>query len=233
MKKVIVVTLAALALGGCAQNPYYGEHANTTRGATIGAGAGAVLGNVVGGSGDRTKGGLIGAAVGATIGGLVGRQMDKQEAELRQQMAGTGVEVQRQGDTIRLQAPENITFDTNRADIKPQFQPVLSQLAQSIEQYPGTVVQIEGHTDSTGAAAYNQTLSENRAGSVRSYMIQRGVDANRLAAFGYGMTRPVADNDTPAGRAQNRRVEVLIVPTQQPAAEQPSQQPVQTHAPRY
>jgi len=222
MKKTFLLAAAAtLLVAGCAQNPYYGDTANTARGATVGAGAGAVLGNVVSGSGDRTKGGLIGAAVGATIGGLVGRQMDKQEAELRQQMAGTGVEVQRQGDTIRLQAPENITFDTNRAEVKPQFQPVLTQLSQSIQQYPGTLVQIEGHTDSTGSAAYNQTLSENRAGAVRSYMVQRGVEPTRLASVGYGMTRPVADNTTVAGRAQNRRVEVLIVPTQQPGQAAP------------
>jgi outer membrane protein OmpA-like peptidoglycan-associated protein len=146
--------------------------------------------------------------------------MDKQEAELRQQMQGTGVDVQRQGDTIRLQAPENITFDTNRAVVKPQFQPVLGQLAQSIQQYPGTVVQVEGHTDSTGAADYNQTLSENRANSVRSYLVQRGVESNRLVAVGYGMSRPVADNASPAGRAQNRRVEVLIVPQQQQQQQQ-------------
>jgi outer membrane protein OmpA-like peptidoglycan-associated protein len=216
MRKTILFAAAAgLLAAGCAQNPYYGDTANTARGATIGAGAGAVLGNVVSGSGDRTKGGLIGAAVGATVGGLIGRQMDKQEAELRQQMQGTGVAVQRQGDTIRLQAPENITFDTNRAEVKPQFQPVLSQLAQSIQQYPGTVVQVQGHTDSTGAATYNQTLSENRAESVRSYLVQRGVASDRLDAVGFGATRPVADNGTPTGRAQNRRVELLIVPQQQ------------------
>jgi outer membrane protein OmpA-like peptidoglycan-associated protein len=216
MTKTIFFAAAATLLAvGCAQNPYYGDTAQTARGATIGAGAGAVIGNVAAGSGDRTKGGLIGAAIGATVGGLIGRQMDKQEAELRQQMQGTGVDVQRQGDTIRLQAPENITFDTNRAVVKPQFQPVLGQLAQSIQQYPGTVVQVEGHTDSTGAADYNQTLSENRANSVRSYLVQRGVESNRLVAVGYGMSRPVADNASPAGRAQNRRVEVLIVPQQQ------------------
>lgn len=228
MKKTLIVTaLSILTVAGCAQNPFYGEHAQTTRGAAIGAGAGAILGNVVAGSGDRTKGGLIGAAIGATVGGLVGRQMDKQEAELRQQMAGTGVQVQRQGDTIRLQAPENITFDTGRADVKPQFQPVLSRLSQSIQQYPDTIVQIEGHTDSTGAASFNQTLSENRAESVRSYMTQRGVESNRLIAVGYGASRPVADNGTPQGRAQNRRVEVLIVPAQaqQPGAMQPAPGP--------
>lgn len=215
IRTALALGASALLLTACAGNPYYGDSANTARGATIGAGAGAVLGGVASSRGDRTKGVLIGAAVGATVGGLIGHQMDKQEAELRRDMAGTGVEVVREGDTIRLQAPENITFDTNRADIRPQFQPVLEQLAQSIRQYPGTVVQVEGHTDATGAAAYNQTLSENRAASVRSYLIQRGVEANRLIAVGYGMTRPIADNNTAAGRAQNRRVEILIVPQQQ------------------
>lgn len=214
-KTTPLLAAALLALAGCAQNPFYGENAQTARGAAIGGGAGAVLGNVVAGKGDRTKGSLIGAAIGATVGGLIGRQMDQQEAQLRQQMAGTGVEVQRQGDTIRLQAPENITFDSGRADIKPQFGPVLTQLAGSIRQYPGTVVQIEGHTDSTGSASYNQTLSENRAEAARGALIQQGVDGARLAAVGYGMSRPVADNTTPQGRAQNRRVEILIVPAQQ------------------
>ncbi|WP_026295685.1 OmpA family protein [Aromatoleum toluclasticum] len=228
MKKTLIVTaLSILTVAGCAQNPFYGENAQTARGAAIGAGAGAILGNVVAGSGNRTTGGLVGAAIGATVGGLVGRQMDKQEADLRQQMAGTGVQVQRQGDTIRLQAPENITFDTGRADVKPQFQPVLTRVSQSIQQYPDTVVQIEGHTDSTGSASFNQTLSENRAEAVRSYMGQRGVDANRLVAVGYGASRPVADNSTPQGRAQNRRVEVLIVPAQaqQPGTMQPAPAP--------
>jgi outer membrane protein OmpA-like peptidoglycan-associated protein len=214
MNKLILTAAAAALLAGCATNPYTGEHAKTATGATIGAGAGAILGGVVSSRGDRTKGVLIGTAVGATVGGLIGRQMDQQEAELRREMAGSGVEVMREGDTIRLQAPENITFDTNRADIKPQFGPVLDQVARSIRQYPGTLVQIEGHTDATGSAAYNQTLSENRAASVRSYLVQRGVEANRLIAVGYGMTRPIADNATAAGRAQNRRVEILIVPEQ-------------------
>lgn len=214
MNRLIIASLSAVMLGACATNPYTGEHAKTATGATIGAGAGAVLGGAVSGRSDRTKGAVIGAVVGATVGGLIGRQMDKQEAELRQSMEGSGVEVMREGDTIRLQAPENITFDTNRADVKPQFQAVLGQLAQSIRQYPGTVVQVEGHTDSTGSAAYNQTLSENRAASVRSHLVQQGVNPARLIAVGYGMTRPIADNSTAAGRAQNRRVEILIVPEQ-------------------
>jgi outer membrane protein OmpA-like peptidoglycan-associated protein len=228
----IFAAAAVMVVAGCAQNPFYGDNAQTARGAAIGAGAGAVLGNVAGGHGDRTKGGLIGAAIGATVGGLIGRQMDKQEADLRQQMAGTGVAVQRQGDTIRLQAPESITFDTSRADVKPQFTPVLTQMAQSIRQYPGTVVQVEGHTDSTGSAGFNQTLSDNRADAVRSTLIRNGVEPSRIAAVGYGESRPVASNDTTQGRAQNRRVEVLIVPAQEssqsspaPSSERPASQP--------
>jgi len=216
MKRILVTAATSLlVLAGCNTNPYTGDYSRTATGATVGAGAGAILGNVIAGSGNKTGGTLVGAAVGATVGGLIGYQMDQQEAELRRQMAGSGVDIYREGDTIRLQAPENITFDVNRSDVKPQFRPVLDQLAQSIQQYPGTVVQVEGHTDSTGSAAYNQTLSENRANSVRNYLVQRGVDSQRIYAVGYGFTRPIADNSTPEGRAQNRRVEILIVPVQQ------------------
>jgi len=215
-KNISLVALAAVVvLAGCESNPYTGENRRTATGATIGAGAGAILGAGVSGRSDRTQGVLIGAAVGATVGGLIGRQMDKQEAELRRDMQGTGVDVVREGDTIRLNAPDSITFDVNRAEVKPQFRSVLDQIAASIRQYPGTVVRVEGHTDSTGSAAYNQTLSENRAKSVASYLIGRGVEANRIQAMGYGYSRPIADNNTAAGRAMNRRVEVLIIPQAQ------------------
>ncbi len=207
-----VLLIAGALLAGCAQNPYTGENRQAATGATIGAGAGALLGNLVAGSGNRTGGTLIGAAVGATVGGLVGHQMDQQEAELRQQMANTGVEVQRQGDTIRLQAPGSITFATNSSQVRPEFQHTLDQIASSIVQYPNTVVRVEGHTDSTGSAAYNQQLSVNRAQSVVSYLAQHGVPYDRMQAIGYGMTRPIASNDTAAGRAKNRRVEILIIP---------------------
>lgn len=211
-KATIFAALLALALAGCETNPYQGEHKKAATGATVGAGAGAVVGGVAAGSGDRTKGAVLGAVIGAAIGGVVGHQMDKQEAAIRKDMEGTGVEVQREGDTLRLQAPSNITFDTNRAEVKAEFKPILDQLANSINQYPDTVIRVEGHTDSVGSAAYNQTLSENRANSVRSYLVQRGVAASRIEAVGYGLTRPIADNATEAGRAQNRRVEILIVP---------------------
>ncbi len=213
MKRMILIAAAsALVLAGCAQNPYTGEHKRTATGATVGAGAGAALGQLIGGD---TKGTLIGAAVGATVGGLVGRQMDQQERQLREEMAGTGVDVQREGDTIRLQAPESITFDTDSADIKPQFQGPLANIAESVRQYPNTVVRVEGHTDSTGSASYNQNLSLNRAESVTSYLAREGVDPARMQAVGYGFSRPIATNDTPEGRAQNRRVEILILPQEQ------------------
>ncbi len=216
MKKIVVfgVIAAMTVLAGCAQNPYQGEYANTAGGATIGAGVGALAGNLIAGSGNRTGGTLIGAAVGAGVGGLIGNQMDKQAAQLQQQMANTGVQVERQGDGIHIQAPEAITFNTNSATLKPQFMPVLQQLAQSVNQYPGTIVRVEGNTDSTGSASYNQQLSLNRAQSVASALSQYGVPYNRIQAIGYGMTRPIASNATAAGRAQNRRVDILIVPAQ-------------------
>ncbi len=216
MKRTILIgSILAIFLAGCETNPYQGEHRKAATGATIGAGTGALLGGVVAGSGDRTKGAVLGAVIGATLGGVIGHQMDKQEAELRRQMEGTGVEVKREGDTLRLEAPSSITFDTNRSDVKAEFKPVLDRVASSIAQYPGTVIQVEGHTDSVGTASYNQTLSESRAKSVRSYLIQRSVAANRIDAVGYGLTRPIADNTTAEGRARNRRVEVLIIPVSQ------------------
>lgn len=207
-----VLASAALLAGCVTTNPYTGERANTAKGATAGAVAGAVLGNVVAGKGDRTKGALIGAAVGAVVGGAIGHQMDQQEAQLRQQLANTGVEIQRQGDTIRLQAPEAITFATGSAQLQPRFLTVLDQLAQSVQQYPNTLIRIEGHADATGSAAFNQTLSENRAQAVASYLMQRGVDPRRIVAVGFGSSRPIASNATPEGRAQNRRVEILLIP---------------------
>lgn len=212
--KVFGAIATMTVMAGCAQNPYQGEYAHTASGATIGAGVGALAGNLIAGSGNKTGGTLVGATVGAGVGGLIGNQMDKQAAQLQQQMASTGVEVQRQGDGIHLQAPESITFNTNSATLKPQFLPVLQQLAQSVKQYPGTIVRVEGNTDSTGSASYNQQLSLNRAQSVASALSQYGVPSNRIQAIGYGMTRPIASNATAEGRAQNRRVDILIVPAQ-------------------
>jgi len=152
------------------------------------------------------------AAAVALAGGAVGNYQDKQEAKLRQQMAGTGVEVVRKGDNITLDMPGNVTFAFDSAQLNPQFNPVLDKVAQTLVEYDQTVIQVAGHTDSTGSHAYNMKLSEQRASSVRNYLAGRGVPAQRMHTVGAGPDHPVADNATPEGRAQNRRVEITIVP---------------------
>jgi outer membrane protein OmpA-like peptidoglycan-associated protein len=141
--------------------------------------------------------------------------MDRQEQELRRQTAGTGVEVERQGDELVLTMPSGITFAFDRFDIQPQFRPTLDQIAETLNSYPETMIDIYGHTDSTGTDAYNQTLSENRARSVSNYLNSRGVQMVRMATRGYGETQPIATNATAEGQAANRRVEIRIVPLQQ------------------
>lgn len=213
-RALLVASAVLFGVSACATFPSGdpNDRQNTQRGAAIGAIGGALLGNTVAGQGKRTQGAVIGAVVGATLGGTIGHQMDRQEAELRDQMRNTGVDVERQGDTLRLVASESITFDTGASVIKPQFRPVLDQVARSVLNYPGTVLHIEGHTDNVGREDYNQRLSEHRANSVRSYLAQRSVPSTRMQALGYGFSRPVASNQTAGGRAMNRRVEILIVP---------------------
>lgn len=229
--RLLIAATAMALLAGCAtnNNPYQTQDQTQTQTQTqtgqqggigrtakyggLGALAGAAAGALIDHD-NRGKGALIGAAVGGAAGAGYGYYADKQEAQLRQQMASSGVSVDRQGDTIHLQAPEAITFSSGRADLKPAFYPVLDKLADSLRQYPDTVVQVEGHTDSSGSASQNQMLSENRANNVRSYLMQRGIPGSRLVAVGYGASRPLASNDTASGRAQNRRVEILIVPRQ-------------------
>ncbi|WP_115719393.1 OmpA family protein [Gallaecimonas mangrovi] len=204
---------AAIVLAGCTTvDPQTGEQTTnrTATGATIGAIAGAVLGKATG-SHHRDRA-LVGAAVGALAGAAVGNYMDKQEQEIRQQTAGSGIDVQRNGDNLLLTIPNGITFDVNSAVIKPEFQSVLTDLASTLNKYPKTMVQISGHTDNTGSAAYNQTLSENRANSVKSFLVVRGVVPQRLTTIGYGETKPIASNATVEGRAKNRRVEIELIP---------------------
>ena len=209
---LLVVVAATVSLAGCAatddfmKNP---EKEKTRQGTAIGAGAGAVAGLLIGGG---WEGALIGAGVGALAGGAVGNYQDKQEAKLRQQMAGTGVEVVRKGDNITLDMPGNVTFAFDSAQLNPQFNPVLDKVAQTLVEYDKTVIQVAGHTDSTGSHAYNMKLSEQRASSVRNYLAGRGVPTQRMHTVGAGPDHPVADNATPEGRAQNRRVEITIVP---------------------
>ena len=215
-QRLMLAVLAAVMVAGCQTiDPYTGEEktSSATKGAAIGAGAGALLGILTGDdSKERRKRALIGAGVGAVAGGAVGNYMDRQEAELRQQLQGTGVSVTRVGDEILLNMPGNITFETNSADLKPEFFGVLDSVAIVAQKYDKTVVEVSGHTDSTGSAAYNQTLSEQRAATVATYLDNRGIDRQRILAFGRGLTQPIADNATPEGRALNRRVEIRLSP---------------------
>jgi outer membrane protein OmpA-like peptidoglycan-associated protein len=216
MQRLLLTAVAATLVAGCQTvDPYTGETktASATKGAAIGAGAGALLGILTGDdSKERRKRALIGAGVGALAGGAVGNYMDQQEAELRQQLEGTGVSVTRVGDEILLNMPGNVTFETNSADLKPQFFGVLDSVALVAQKYDQTVVEVSGHTDSTGSAQYNQTLSEQRAATVATYLNNRGIDRQRILAYGRGLTQPIADNSTAAGRAMNRRVEIRLSP---------------------
>ena len=217
---LVLCASAALVLAGCTTNPYTGEQqlSKTAIGGGVGAAAGAATGAIVGalaskksGKGAK-KGALIGAALGTIAGLGVGAYMDKQEAELRRKLAGTGVRIVREGNDIRLVMPSDITFDVDRADIKPQFYRTLNAVAIVLNAYPETDVLIAGHTDSTGSEAYNQRLSEARAAAVMHYLVSQGVDPNRIEARGFGERYPIADNRTPEGRALNRRVEIRIRP---------------------
>ena len=216
-------TMTALALSGalittaaCTTNPETGNQriSRTAIGAVAGAVGGYLIGDLVGGRSDRTER-IVGAGIGAIAGGAVGAYMDRQEAELRRRTAGTGVDVIRQGDDLILRMPSGITFPVDSATIQPQFQSTLDQVAQTLASYNQTFIDVLGHTDSTGSDAYNQALSERRAQSVADYLSMRGVARARMGIRGYGETMPIASNDTEAGRAQNRRVEIKVVPVTQ------------------
>lgn len=218
MKKtsLIACLMAATAMTACTTtDPYTGQtvRSNTRTGAILGAIAGAGLGYL---SNDKSEQGrknaLLGAGVGALAGAGVGAYMDKQQAELRRQLANTGVTVTRQGDNIVLNMPSDVTFAYDRSDVQPQFYDVLNQVAQTLNQYPSTLVDVVGHADSTGSDEYNQGLSERRATSVAQYLVSRSVLPARLFVAGQGERQPIASNDTEQGRAQNRRVEIILRP---------------------
>ncbi len=196
-------------------NPYTREQqtSKAAKGAGIGAAAGAVAGLLT--KGDKLQNALIGAGVGAIAGGGVGYYMDVQEAKLRQKLEGTGVSVTRIGDNITLNMPSSITFALNSADLNSQFYNALGGVALVLKEYNKTVIEVAGHTDSTGSDQYNMQLSERRAQSVANYLIGQGIQGSRLLTVGAGKTRPVASNDTEQGRAANRRVEITLVPVTQ------------------
>ncbi|WP_084497923.1 OmpA family protein [Spongiibacter marinus] len=216
MRLVACITVA-LFVTACSIDPYTGEEkaSNTAKGAGWGALGGAVLGAAVSSKKDRKKGALIGAAAGAAAGGGYGYYMDRQEAKLRARLEGTGVGVQRVGDTIKLIMPGNITFDTGSSVIMGGFTSVLDSVALVAKEFDKTLMQVNGYTDSTGSFQTNQTLSEQRAGSVARYFMNQGVASSRIRATGYGPRDPIADNSTASGRAQNRRVEIELLPMQQ------------------
>ncbi|MDV2077818.1 OmpA family protein [Marinobacter xestospongiae] len=218
MKKTILAVTAAATLSGCmTYDPYTGEEkvSNATTGAVIGAIGGAAIGAATSSKSDRGKGALIGAASGGAIGGGIGYYMDRQEAQLRHKLEGTGVRVVRNGDQIELVMPGNITFDVSQSTIKSSFHGVLESVALVLKEFDQTIINIEGHTDSTGSQNFNQLLSERRAGSVRDFLLAQGIQSGRTRAVGYGPRYPIATNSTAAGREQNRRVELTLVPMQQ------------------
>jgi outer membrane protein OmpA-like peptidoglycan-associated protein len=206
------VALACLAAGCTTVNPYTGEQqtSNAAKGAGIGAAAGAVAGLLT--KGDKLENALIGAGVGALAGGGVGYYMDVQEKKLRDRLAGTGVSVTRTGDNITLNMPSSITFALNSADLNAQFYNALDGVSMVLKEYDKTVIEVAGHTDSSGSDQYNQALSQRRAQSVAGYLSSHGVKQQRLISVGAGEAHPIASNDTDQGRSQNRRVEMTIVP---------------------
>ncbi|NMH60652.1 OmpA family protein [Alteromonas ponticola] len=208
MKKTVIAAAMAMSVvvAGCANT----ELSNTQKGAGIGAVVGAILGKA---TGDHDKSRYAwGAAVGAIAGGAIGKYMDKQEEELREELADTGVDVVRDGDNLRLVMPGDITFATNSASISPNFNPVLNDVATVVNNYEKTVLMIKGHTDDTGSDQHNQTLSERRAEAVKSQLTSYNVNPTRITTVGLGEFKPKVPNDSAANRQMNRRVELEIRP---------------------
>ena len=210
MKKTISILALLSFVSACTTiNPYTGQTqtAKSTWGTAIGATAGALIGST-----QSSEGALIGALAGGAVGGGVGYYLDVQAAELRAELASTGVQVVESDDSIRLIMPGNITFKTDSADINSSFYPVLNSVAKVLNKYSNSTVMVSGHTDSTGSAEYNLNLSRERAQSVASYLQGQGVKASRFEVLGLGSSNPIASNASAAGRAQNRRVEIKIIP---------------------
>ncbi len=205
----LIAAAGTLLLTACTTNPYTGEQ-QASKAATYGAGAAAVCG-LVGAidSGKHARNAALGCGI---VGAGVGAYMDVQEAKLREQLEGTGVRVVREGDNIRLVMPGNITFQTDSYNLRGDFYPVLNSVGEVLAKYADTTIRVSGHTDNTGSRAYNQTLSERRAGSVADYLVTRQVIRTRMLVEGLAFDQPIADNSSSSGRAQNRRVELYILP---------------------
>ncbi len=218
MKRISTLSLSttiicAGLLSSCQQGAGYQQNQNTYKGAGIGAILGGAAGALTGeDSKDRLERGAIGAGIGALAAGGIGQYMDRQENAMRQELAGSGVDVRRDGNDILLNMPNSITFGFDSSNVRSEFNGTLSDVAHVLNQYPETNVEVLGHTDNVGNDSYNKTLSEKRAQAVTTKLINNGVNSNRLYVNGRGESEPVATNDTESGRAQNRRVEVKISP---------------------
>jgi outer membrane protein OmpA-like peptidoglycan-associated protein len=210
-KAMAAALILALAGSGCADMSQ--TQRGTATGAGVGAGVGAILGASTGGGGSgRAAGGAaIGAAAGAVIGNIWSKRMEQQKQQMQQATQGTGVQVSQTADNrLKLEIPSDISFDTGRTDIKPNFRPILDRFAATLNEHPATTVTVIGHTDTTGGDAVNQPLSLHRAASTREYLAARGVNPARIAIEGHGARESIASNDDPAGRARNRRVEIYV-----------------------
>jgi len=210
-KVLAAATALSLTLSGCA------DMSATDRGTATGAGVGAALGGIHGastghGGGGRAAGGaVLGAAAGAVVGNIWSKRMEAQKQAMEQATRGTGVQVSQTGDNrLKLDIPSDISFDTNRSDIKPDFRPILDRFATTLNENPATTVTIVGHTDNTGGDAINQPLSVDRAAHTRDYLASRGVSPTRVVVEGRGAREPIASNDDNTGRARNRRVEIFV-----------------------
>ena len=210
--KVVLTACCMLVLAGCQSNTGTILDRKSTQGALLGTLAGAAAGAAIGGKHHRGGGALIGAATGALEGGLIGNYLDKQAAELD---AIPGADVEKRDDSILVNFQSGILFDVGSSQLAPGAYDRLRSLSRTLNNYPKSHVIIKGHTDSTGAAAYNQSLSERRSDRVRAFMVSEGVSPTRITAIGFGASLPLSTNATPEGRAQNRRVEIEIRPTRE------------------
>jgi len=210
-----LVATSLVSLSACVTDPNTGERkvSRTAIGTAGGAGLGYLLGDIIGGKTAR----IIGAGIGGAAGGVVGYKMDQQIKELKEVTAGTGVEVEQEGDYINLNLPNGVTFPVNSSEISPSFRNTLDGIAQSLVNYPDSLIDVYGFTDNTGTDAYNLQLSQQRAQAVANYLSYRGVPSSRIATKGFGEDPHyfVASNDTEEGRAMNRRVEIKILPISQ------------------
>lgn len=217
IKLTLMAGLGAMTLTGCVTDPETGEKriSKAAIGGIGGAVGGYLLGDLIGGRNDRTEK-ILGAGIGAVAGAGIGNYMDQQEKKLRERTAGTGIDVERQGDQLVLNMPGDVTFDLNSALVKAQFRSALDNVASTLSEYPSTYIDVYGHTDSTGSDSYNQGLSERRASSVADYLAGRGINRARMATLGYGESQLKCTPEySEADRQCNRRVEIRIAPVTQ------------------